>query len=90
MEVTVDSSVDIVRDRYRVTKLRVFVPLEVKLLCLKSHIPVYSTSLDYGLGTRKPIEWQRLISQVEVQKRDYLSKDKYYLPTIIKLQVYYP
>ena len=57
---------------------------------LKTHIPVYSTSLDKGLGTRKPIEWQRLNSHVEVQIRDYLSTGKYYLHTIIKSQVYYP
>ena len=57
---------------------------------LKTHIPVYSTSFDYGLSTRKPIEWQRLASEVEVQIRDRLSVGKYYLPTIIKLQVYYP
>ena len=57
---------------------------------LKTNIPVYSTSLDQGLGTRKPIEWQRLNYHVEVQIRDYLSTDKYYLPTIIKSQVYNP
>ena len=36
----------------------------IKLMCyvLKTHILVYSTSLDKGLGTRKPIEWQRLNS----------------------------
>ena len=45
---------------------------------LKTHIPVYSPSLDKGLSTRKPIEWQRLTSQVEVQIRDYLSTGKYY------------
>ena len=56
----------------------------------KTHIPVYSPSLDKGLYTRKPIEWQRLYSQVEVQIRDYLSTGKYYLPTLIKSQVYYP
>ena len=57
---------------------------------LKTHVAVYSTSLDKGLGTRKPIEWQRLNSQVEVQLRNYLSTGKYYLLTIIKSQVYYP
>ena len=57
---------------------------------LKTHIPVYSKSLDKGLSTRKPIEWQRLLSQLEVQIRDYLSTGKYYIPKIIKLQVYYP
>ena len=30
---------------------------------LKTYIPVYSKSLDKGLSTRKPIEWQRLLSQ---------------------------
>ena len=61
-----------------------------KLVTLKTHIPVYSTSLDKGLGTRKPIEWQRLNSQLEVRIRNYLSTGKYYLLTIIKSQVYYP
>ena len=60
------------------------------MMALKTHIPVYSTSLDKGLGTRKHIEWQRLNFHVEVQIRDYLSTGKYYLPTIIKSQVYYP
>ena len=60
------------------------------LLHLKAYIPVYSKSLDKGLSTRKPIEWQILLSQVEVQIRDYLSTGKYYLPKIIKIQVYYP
>ena len=58
--------------------------------CLKTYIPVYSKPLDKGLSTREPIEWQRLFSQLEVQIRDYLSTGKYYLPKIIKLQVYYP
>ena len=57
---------------------------------LNTYIPVYSKSLDKGLSTRKPIEWQRLLSQLEVQIRDYLSTGKYHLPKIIKLQVYYP
>ena len=57
---------------------------------LKTHIPVYSTSLDYGLGTRNPIEWQRLNSQVEVRLRNYLSTGKYYLLTINKSHLYYP
>ena len=51
---------------------------------LKAHIPVYSTSLDKGLSTRKPVDWQRLNYQEEVQIRDYLSTGKYDLPTIIK------
>ena len=59
-------------------------------VALKTHIPVYSTSLDLGLGTRKPIEWQRLNSQVVVRLRNYLSTGKYYLLTIIKSQVYNP
>ena len=59
-------------------------------ISLKTHIPVYSTSLDKGLGTGKPIEWQKLNSQVEVRLRNYLSTGKYYLLTIIKSQVYYP
>ena len=57
---------------------------------LKAYIPVYSTSLDSGLSTRKHIKWQIHNSQVEVKIRDYLSTGKYYLPTIIKSQVYYP
>ena len=57
---------------------------------LKTYIPVYSTSLDKGLSTRKPIEWHILNSQVRVQVRDYLFTGKYFLPRIIKLQVYYP
>ena len=57
---------------------------------LKTYIPVYSASLDKGLSTRKPVEWQRLTPHAEVQVRDYLSIGKYYLLTIIKLQVYYP
>ena len=57
---------------------------------LNTHIPVYLTSLDKGLGTRKPIEWERLNSQLEVRIRKYLSTGKYYLLTIIKSQVYYP
>ena len=59
-------------------------------MCLKTHIPVYSPSLDKGLSIRKHIEWQRLTFEVEVQIRDYLSTGKYYLPTLIKSQVYYP
>ena len=62
----------------------------MKWLKLKTNIPVYSTSLDKGLGTRKPIEWQRLNYQVEVRIRNYLSTGKHYLLTIIKSQVYYP
>ena len=62
----------------------------IQNVSLKTYIPVYSKSLDKGLSTRKPIEWQRLLSQLEVQIRDYLSTSKYYLPKIIKLQVYYP
>ena len=61
--------------------------LAVTCRTLKTYIPVYSTSSDYGLSTIKPIEWQRLTLQVEVQIREYLSKGKYYLPTIIKSQV---
>ena len=57
---------------------------------LKTYIPVYSTSLNNGLGTRKPIEWQRLNSQVEVRLRNYLPTGEYYLLTIIKSQAYYP
>ena len=59
-------------------------------LALKTHIPVYSTSSDKGLGTRKPTKWQRLNSQLEVRIRNYLSTGKYYFLTIIKSQVYYP
>ena len=51
---------------------------------------LYSCTLDKGLSTRKPIEWQRLTSHVEVQIRDYLSTGKYYIPTIIKSQVHNP
>ena len=54
---------------------------------LKAYIPVYSTSLDKGLSPRKPIEWQRLSLQVQVQIRDSLSTGKY-PHTIIKSQVY--
>ena len=57
---------------------------------LKTHNPVYSTSLDYGLSIGKSIEWQRLASHVQCPIRDDLSTGKYYLPTFIKLQVYYP
>ena len=39
---------------------------------IKTHIHVYSTSLDIRLGTRKPIEWERLNSQVEVRIRNYI------------------
>ena len=74
------------------TKINLFQTVEIVILhnMLKTHIPVYSTLLDKGLGTRKPIEWQRLNSQVEVRLRIYLSTGKYYLLTIIKSQVYYP
>ena len=57
------------------------------VLPLKTYIPVYSTSLDYGLSTRKPVECQGLNSQIEVQIRDYLFTGKYFLPRIIKSQV---
>ena len=55
---------------------------------LKTYNPVYSKSLDKGLSTRKPIEWQIPLSQLEVQIRDYLSTGKYYLLKFIKLEVY--
>ena len=63
-------------------------PLAFHIIILD--IPVYSTSLDKGLSTRKPIEWHRLAIQVEVQIRDYLSTGKTYPPTIIKSQVHFP
>ena len=65
----------------------IYIHMEKKL---KTYIPVYSKSLDKGLRTRKPIEWQRLLSQLKVKIRDYLSTGKYYFPKIIRLQVYYP
>ena len=53
-------------------------------------MPVYETSLEKGLSTRKPIEGQGLNLHVEVHIRDYLFTGKYFLHRIIKLKVYYP
>ena len=69
--------------------LEIIASCDLEFGLFKTHIPVYSASLDLGLGTRKPIEWHRLNSQVEVRLRNYLSTGKYYL-TIIKSQVHYP
>ena len=56
--------------------------IEFEAIPLKTHSPVCSTSFTKGLGTRKPIEWQRLNSHVEVQIRDNFSTGKYYFPTM--------
>ena len=78
------------RNRFKEARSVIFMYFLILDFCLKTYIPVYSTSLDKGLSTRKPVEWQRLTPHAEVHVRDYLSTGKYYLPTIIKLQVYYP
>ena len=57
---------------------------------MKTYIPVYSTLLNKGISTRKHIDCQCLNSHVEIQIRDYLFTGKYFLPRIIKSQVYYP
>ena len=48
---------------------------QTKVYSLKTDIPVYSKSFDKGLSTRKPIEWQRLLSQLEVQIRAHVCID---------------